>query len=153
MTSDGTWGYYHDQNGNRVAKMNPATGEAWAYGYDNRNRLITAQDVTSAGVQVQATYVYDAPGRRIEKDVTQGGATTTTRFAYDGSEIWADLNSSNALVARYVRGDRVLELLARIASGGAAAWVLADRMGSVRAVVDNTGASSTPSPMTATATS
>ena len=89
---------------------------------------------------MQATYVYDAPGRRIEKDVTQGGVTTTTRFAYDGSEIWADLSSSNALVTRYLRGKRVLELLARIASGGAAAWVLADRMGSVRVVVDNTGA-------------
>ena len=34
----------------------------------------------------------------------------------------------------------MLELLARIASGGAAAWVLADRMGSVRVVVDDTGA-------------
>ena len=32
--------YYHDQNGNLVTKMNPSTGEAWTYGYDNRNQLI-----------------------------------------------------------------------------------------------------------------
>ena len=40
---------------------------------------------------------------------------------------------------RYLRGDQVLELLARIVSG-AAAWFLADRMGSVRNVMDNSGA-------------
>ena len=39
----------------------------------------------------------------------------------------------------YLRGDQILELLARIV-GGTAAWLLEDRMGSVRNVVDNTGA-------------
>ena len=38
-----------------------------------------------------------------------------------------------------MRGERVLELLAWIASG-TAAWILADRMGSVRNVLDDTGA-------------
>ena len=38
-----------------------------------------------------------------------------------------------------MRGDQVLELLGRIA-GGTLAWILADRMGSVHNVVDNTGA-------------
>ncbi len=71
--------------------------------------------------------------------MTQGGSTVTTRFAYDGREIWADLTSTNSLQTRYVRGERVLELLARIA-GGTVAWILADRMGSVRNVVGNTGA-------------
>ena len=84
--------------------------------------------------------MYNALGQRIEKDVwTQVlGSTVTTRFAYDRGEIWADLTSTNALQTRYVRGQRVLELLGRIA-GGTAAWILADRMGSVRNVVDNTG--------------
>jgi RHS repeat-associated protein len=49
------------------------------------------------------------------------------------------MNSSNALVTRYVRGDHLLELLARISSSGTAAWVLADRMGTVRAVLNATG--------------
>ena len=69
-----------------------------------------------------------------------GGSTTTTRFAYDGDEIWADLTSANALQMRYLRGILVLELLARVSSGGTAAWMLTDRMGSVRQVVDSTGA-------------
>jgi RHS repeat-associated protein len=141
MTSDGTWNYYYDHNGNVVGKTNPSTGETWSFAYDNRNRLTSAQQVTT-GVQMQATYVYDPQGQRVEKDVwTQSsGTTTTTRFAYDANEIWADLTSGNALQTRYVRGMQVLELLARIASGGTAAWVLADRMGTVRNLVDNTGA-------------
>ena len=83
--------------------------------------------------------MYNALGQRIEKAVTQSGITTTTRFAYDRSEIWADLDASDALQTRYVRGESVLEWLARIANG-TAAWILADRMGSVRNVVDSTGA-------------
>jgi RHS repeat-associated protein len=141
MTSDGTWDYFFDKNGNVIAKTNISTGEAWTFSYDNRNRLISALDVTT-GLQMQATYVYDARGKRIEKDVwTQtSGSTTTTRFGYDGDEIWADLTSANALQMRYLRGSEVLELLARVSSGGTAAWMLADRMGSVRQVVDSTGA-------------
>jgi RHS repeat-associated protein len=138
LTSDGTWTYTYDKNGNVIGQTNPSTGEVFSYGYDNRNRLVSAQDTTTSGVQMQATYVYDAMGQRIEKDVTQSGGTTTTCFVYDGRQIWADLNSANALQTRYVRGDQVLELLARIVSG-TAAWFLADRMGSVRNVADNTG--------------
>ena len=141
LTSDGTWDYFYDKNGNQIGKRNPSTGEVFSYGYDNRNRLVSAQDTTTSGVQMQATYVYDALGQRIEKDVwTQsGGSTTTNRFAYDGSKIWADLSSANAIQTRYVRGDQVLELLAQIVSG-TAAWFLMDRIGSVRNVVDGTGA-------------
>jgi YD repeat-containing protein len=86
LTNDGTWKYYFDANGNRVGKANTATGTganlpaqlpfplgtagaaayaAWSYGYDNRNRLVSAQETTSGGVQIQATYVYDALGTRI----------------------------------------------------------------------------------------
>ena len=42
---------------------------------------------------------------------------------------------------RYLRGDSLLWLPAGpISAGGTAAWLLPDRMGSVRNVVDNTGA-------------
>jgi len=43
------------------------------------------------------------------------------------------------LQTRYIRGDRVLELLARVSSGGTVAWLLTDRNGSIRSVSDNTG--------------
>ena len=141
LTSDGTWNYTYDKNGNLIGKANPVTSETWSYGYDNKNRLVSVQQTIGGVVQMRATYVYDALGQRIEKDVwTQGsGSAVITRFAYDRGEIWADLDASNALQTRYVRGDRVLELLARIVSGSVA-WFLTDRMKSVRNVADNTGA-------------
>jgi RHS repeat-associated protein len=138
LTSDGIWNYSHDKNGNLIGKTNISTGETWSYGYDNRNRLISAQQTTGTGVQMQAAYVYDALGQRIEKDVALLGVMTTTRFAYDSREIWADLTAANGLQTRYVHGGRQLELLARV-SGGTAAWVLGDRMGSVRYVADAAG--------------
>jgi RHS repeat-associated protein len=140
ITGDPNWSYFHDGNGNLIAKTN-TSGEVWAFGYDNRNRLVTAADSTGAGLQTAATYIYDALGQCVQKAVwTQsGGSTVTTRFAYDKRRIWADLDGSSALVTRYLRGSRVLELLARVAGAGTAAWLLADRLGTIRNVSDNTG--------------
>ena len=46
-------------------------------------------------------YDYDVFGNRIEEDATiSGGATQVTRFAYDGQNVWADLDGSNTLVMR-----------------------------------------------------
>jgi RHS repeat-associated protein len=102
-----------------------------------------------------ATYGYDVFGDRIEKDVWthSSGTTTTTRFAYDlgdsspslnglgsAGSIWSDLNSSNGLLTRYIFGDAVDQMVARISSSGTAAWYLTDRLGSVRDITDNTGA-------------
>src|SRR5262249_49862656 len=58
---------------------------------------------------------------------------------YDGIEVWVDLTSTNALQTRYIHGDAVDELFARISSGGTAAWYLTDRLGSVRDIVNNSG--------------
>jgi YD repeat-containing protein len=116
LTSDGTWNYGYDSNGNLVQKTNISTGEVYAFGYDNRNRMTSATDTATSGLQMQATYVYDAIGQRIEKDVDIGGTTTITRFAYDSGQNWVDMNGSNVLQTRYLRTDQVLELLANISS-------------------------------------
>jgi RHS repeat-associated protein len=139
LTSDGTWNYYADRNGNIVQKTNIATGEVEVYGFDTRNRLAKVSDTTSVGLQLRATYSYDAPGRRIEKDVWAGGVTTVTRFANDNGQVWADTDGSNALQVRHLLGEQVLERLARVTGAGTPAWLLPDRMGSVRNVVDAGG--------------
>ena len=139
ITSDGTWNYYTDKNGNIVQKINISTGKVFAYSFDNRNRMIGVTDTTSSGLQMQATYVYDALNQRIEKNVWVSGIATISNFVYNDSQIWADLNSSNALQTRYLRTDKMLELPATVSSGGSVVWLLPDRMGTLRNVVNSSG--------------
>jgi RHS repeat-associated protein len=142
LSSDGSWNFTYDNEGNIIQAVSIATGTTWNFTYDNQNYLTGSTEKTSTGTLMeQSTYVYDALGNRIEKDVyIQTPATSTVqRFAYDGSAIWADMNGSNGLVTRYLRGDQVDELFARISSGGTAAWYLTDHLGTVRAITDNSG--------------
>ena len=98
-------------------------------------------DTTSSGLQMQATYSYDALGQRISKDVWTGGVATVTQMAYDQNrQVWADLNGSSAIDLRYMRTEMLLELPARVSEWRDGGWLLTDRMESVRNVVDSTGA-------------
>jgi RHS repeat-associated protein len=108
--------------------------------YDNLNHMISAQEV-KGGVTTLVAFTYDVFGNRIEKDVTVNGTTTVTRFAYDGPEVWADLNGSNSLIMRYIHGDTVDQLFARIVPGSqtTVTWYLTDRLGSVRALMNQAG--------------
>ncbi len=142
ITTDGVWTYTYDAEGNVTQKSKGSSAETWTFGYDNLNQMIWAQDRSAPGgtLTLAATYTYDVFGNRLEKDVWQtGGSTTTTRFAYDGQDVWADLTSSNALQTRYIRGDVVDQIFARVSSGGTAAWYLTDRQGSVRNLTDAGG--------------
>src|SRR5262249_7789020 len=91
---------------------------------------------------MQATYVYDAMGDRLEKDVwtSSSGTTTASRFAYLDQNAWADLDGSSTLQTRRLYLNGVDQLFARISSSGTAASSLTDRLGSVRDIADNTGA-------------
>ena len=53
----------------------------------------------------------------------------------DNWDVWADLDNTNTLQTRYLRGDAIDQLFARIGSGGAG-WFLPDRLGSVRDITD-----------------
>jgi YD repeat-containing protein len=145
ITADATYSYTYDAEGNLITKTNKSTAEQWTFGYDNLNHMTSAIDKNSSGTTLTyATYVYDVFGNRIEKDVwTQsGGSTTTTRMGYDGSSIWGDLSSGNALLARYLRGDQIDNLIARIVTSGStptASWYLPDRLGSIRNITDQNG--------------
>jgi RHS repeat-associated protein len=143
LTTDGTWNYFYDNEGNLTKKTKIATGETWTYTYDNLNHLVQAQDrVTDGGTIIQTVgYKYDVLGNRIEEDVTAGMTTTISRFAYDGSNAWADLDASNFVTTRRLYLDAIDAIVARIATtGGVAAWYLTDRLGSVRDITGATGA-------------
>jgi RHS repeat-associated protein len=141
LQNDGTYTYTYDQEGNLTKKSKGASADTWTYGYDNKNHMTWAKDAATDGgsATMMATYSYDALGNRVEKDVWQGGVTTVTRFAYDDQDVWADLNASNALLTRYVRGDEVDQLFASVSSAGTVSWQLTDRLGSLRNVTNNSG--------------
>src|SRR5436309_4490415 len=85
-------------------------------------------------------YKYDVFGNRIEQDKwTSGTGHVVTRFAYDGSDVWADLDGSSNLTMRYLLGESIDERFARVNSSGTAAWYLVDHLGSVKDIVNASG--------------
>ncbi len=162
-SNDGTWTNTFDDAGNEIRKSQGAGAETWNYLYDNPNELIAAEQHASDGgtLLAKVQYKYDALGDRIERDEdADGNGTyeTVERFAYDGwkvhqdagggqagfigqenFDVWADLNGSNVLTTRRLFGDAIDQIVARINSGGTAAWYYQDRLGSVRNLVDATG--------------
>src|SRR5260370_29230389 len=119
----------------------------WTYAYDNKNEMTEADQYNSSNVlQQKVVFKYDVFGNRVEKDVN---STSTQRFAYDGWnpsqaggvgnanwQVWADLDGTSSLTTRYLHGDVVDQLFARIDSG-TAYWEIGDRLGSVRIILDN----------------
>jgi RHS repeat-associated protein len=71
-------------------------------------------------------------------DPAQAGSTGTSNF-----NIWADLDGNGSLTTRYLRGDALDQLFARMdfESNGTANpfWYLTDQQGSVRDVTDSNG--------------
>jgi RHS repeat-associated protein len=95
-------------------------------------------------VTLRVTYAYDPLDRRIRSEVDPDGdgpaAPQATWTAHDGHNPYADFAGAGALQTRYLHADAVDALLARTTSGGATAWYLPDRLGSVRAIADAAGA-------------
>jgi YD repeat-containing protein len=132
---------------------NTLTDGRWTYTWDAENRLTQMQ---SLGTTPQASwrkvvFEYDAQGRRIRKLSYDGSSgtyvlTVETRFLYDGWNLPAELNGSNALVRAYLWGSDlsgglqgaggVGGLIAMKPSGGAAHFAAYDGNGNVVALVD-----------------
>lgn len=83
---------------------------------------------------ITVSYKHDALGNLIERRHEQGGTTATERYAYDGPNVWADLDGSGTLRARRLFGDGADDAVARLdyASGpDPLLWYWQDRQGSV----------------------
>src|SRR5207253_10983708 len=115
-------------------------GKHWSNVYDNANHLLDAK-VYDAGnnLQHEIIFTYDAFGNRIKKEVDPapvGPSVLIQRYALDGwnpaksgpvglenFDVWADLGEDGSLTTRYVRGDVVDQLFARVdAVDHAAYW-------------------------------
>jgi RHS repeat-associated protein len=167
LLADGTWSYSYDAEGNLVGKTHLVTGDSWSYSYDHRNQMTLAEkrDATGA-VVLRAAYKYDVFGNRIEKAVDWDGdgpnAPVVRRYVLDGwnnskptpvgnehFDVYAELDGSNQLIARYLHGDEFDQTFARVTyeptspevgSNPTVHWLLTDHLNSVRLVLDESGA-------------
>ncbi len=139
LTNDGVFTYTYDGEGNLTQKSKGSGLETWYYSYDHRN-LLTSVRQTSNGTTnlLTLTYTYDALNHLVKQEKWQsGGSTVTTRFSYDGRNVWAELDGSNNIQVRYVWGEGTAQLFARIDT--ATEWVLTDHLGTVRDIVSAAG--------------
>jgi RHS repeat-associated protein len=120
----------YDLNGN-------LTGDGGStYTFDATNRLASITGL------INASYGYDALDRRSSKT----SSSITTRFLHAGSDEIAEYSSAGALLRRYVPGSGADERAVLIDSGllsppaTALRYPHTDRLGSVVAVTDSTGA-------------
>ena len=140
-------GHYNINRAYGTNGLNQLTSAgATALGYDGRGNL------TSSGANVYtyssenflttgpagATLAYDPLGRLHETT----GAGATTRFLYDGTDMIAEYNGSNALQRRYVHGpgsdEPIMWYEGSVLSNKR--YLMADERGSVVNVTDGAGA-------------
>jgi RHS repeat-associated protein len=80
----------------------------WNYAWDAENRLVQMTSYLPVGNPIPKTqldFQHDAFGRRISKVTTpRGGTVVTAKFVYDGWNLIAELDGSNALVRSYLWG-------------------------------------------------
>jgi RHS repeat-associated protein/uncharacterized repeat protein (TIGR01451 family) len=148
LQSDGVYDYTYDAEGNLVVRTEIATGNTRNFQWDYRNRLIAVTDKNASGtVLAQTTYTYDVFDRRIVKavdaDVEASTSPVVTQFVYDGSNVlleFSGLDPQNSKPSmHYLYGPAVDQIMAQDAGGGQTAWLLADHLGSVSEVLDNSG--------------
>lgn len=99
------------------------------YTWNSRNQLIAI-----SGGGINASFVYDAVGRRISKTING----VRTDFQYDGNDIIAEIGGGSAVNATYIRTHNIDEPLARITSASIE-YYHADALGSVFALTDAYG--------------
>ena len=133
IISNGEYDYGYDAEGNLVNMTETATGMVTIFTYDHRNRLTSVEKRDAGGAIVSSSsYKYDGLDRRIR--ATVNGQTTFT--VYDNDHAWADFDELSNIQARYLFDDGPDALLARSLTAGGTDWYLADKLGTVRDLVD-----------------
>jgi RHS repeat-associated protein len=109
---------------------NLSSDGATSFVYDLDNRL------TSASGGSNATLSYDPAGR-----LGQTTGSASTRFVYSGSDLIAELNTSNVIIRRYVPGSGPDEPLISYEGSGMSdrRYPLADAQGSIAAITNAAG--------------
>ncbi|MFA5162853.1 MAG: RHS repeat-associated core domain-containing protein [Elusimicrobiales bacterium] len=135
LNSDSFYTYDYDNNGNLTAKTRASDNAQTTYVYDSQNRL-TQVNLPSGYSEILR---YDATGRRIAKTITHNGETIRAQhYIYDGEDIAFVTDAAGALKATYTHGPGTDEPL-MLKKGASDYYLLADGLGSIIAIADQTG--------------
>jgi RHS repeat-associated protein len=149
LASDGTFTYTDDNEGNLVRRTETATGRVREFQWDERNRLVAVTDRDAAGnVAQQVLFTYDALDHRIAEELKHGGTDVVTYFVDNGDNHLLDFVDDDgpagpqppALAMRYLTGPALDQVFAQEDAAGTVTWPIADHLGTVRDLVDNSGA-------------
>ena len=121
--------YLYDANGALTKSDDATTVNAYTYDYDGYQ---TAFDTT--GTSNDATYTYDADRRRIRKVVN----SVTTKYFLEGSDVIADYDGDDALVAMYITPG--LDNNVSQTRSDSTYYYMKDALGSIRNLVDSSEA-------------
>jgi YD repeat-containing protein len=125
LTAGEGYSFTYDNNGNVISRA--GGNGTTTYSYDFENHLIAIQLPNGS----TATYLYDALGRRIQKNA--GG--TVTNYLYDGPHILLEMNASGAMQARYTHGPGIDQMLT-MERGGQTYFYHSNAIGSVVMLTD-----------------
>ena len=143
LLNDGKYSYTYDLEGNQKTKTRISDGQVTEFFWDYRNQLTKAMVKDANGVLLkELRFTYDVEGRRVGVWVDADGAgpeePDQVWTVFDGVNPYMDFDGE--LQTRYLYGPGIDELFARIGTGEDPQWYLADRLGSVRQIVDASGA-------------
>ena len=145
LLNDGKYSYTYDLEGNQKTKTRISDGQVTEFFWDHRNQLTKAMVKDANGVLLkELRFTYDVEGRRVGSWVDADGAgpeePDQVWTVFDGVNPYMDFDGDGLLKTRYLYGPGIDELFARIGTGEDPQWYLVDRLGSVRQIVDASGA-------------
>jgi YD repeat-containing protein len=140
LTTDGTYDYEYDAEGNRTKKTDISSGDYVTYTWDHRNRLTDVKFYDDQdALQKHVKYTYDVSNRLIRKQVDDDGDTDFDRaqkFVYDGSQIVLVFDDSDDVEHRFLIGPMVDQIFADEDAVNDVLWALADNLGTIRDVAE-----------------
>jgi RHS repeat-associated protein len=136
LLNDGTYNYVYDGEGNRTRRTEISTGKVTEYVWDYRNRLTSVLFKDGTGVVTKTIeYIYDGNNQRIGKRID---GAVTERYVIDRNQISLVFDAAGTQTHRYLYGTQIDQVLSDETPTGMV-WALADRLGTVSDLVDNSG--------------
>ena len=137
LLENNDYSYTYDEAGSLINRVNKTTGEEMRLSYNGfgRQSAVEIAPAVGAAAATNASYVYDAFGRRVSKTVDRA----RTDFRWQGNNLLAEYEGiSNTALYRYDGGYAAAEF---VAAGGESNQVLSDYLGNPETLVSSVGTS------------